>query len=289
MNQLSAVNELTKPSIKKYSKILKFCNDYFKYRKALDSKFSYDIWSAELGFKSRSFTYLICSGKRAITSKVANILSDYFCFNANEKKHFLLLSLYEKAKTPDLKSIYFEKIIENLDIDEKNIDTVNYSQFIISPTMPIIKMLLSYQDFVGTLKNLEKITLLSKKYLTKDLNELVKMDLIKKVSSEASNEFYWVATSKAFCAPDDQTNEIMDLFHSSTMSEATKKINQLEIFKRFRSILFAINSSEQPSVLEDLEQFLLKMKNKYGQDNIKNKQIIKLNLQLYPLTNLING
>lgn len=272
------------PRIKKYSSILSYLNDYFEYRKQDDSKFTYDMWSAELGFKSRSFMYLICSGRRPLTNPFVNTLATYLNLSLAEKNHLLLLACYQRAKTTDLKSIFFDKILENLEQNENNMNAINYSKFVGSPTMPIVKMILSFDDIKGTEEELLSILPISKKDLAKDLIELEKMELIKKTYLESHQEIIWKATSKAFRVPDDRSNDIMDLFNIRTMNVAAEISKQNDVFKRFRSILFAIDPQDHEVLLTEVENFMSKMKNRFGYNDIQGKHIMKLNLQAYPVT-----
>lgn len=281
---ISQANEVLMPQIKKYSNVLTYLQAYYEYRKRTDEKFTYDIWSAELGFKSRTFMYLICSGRRPLTTAVVSSLAKYFNLNTNEKNHLLLLACYHRAKTADLKSIFLDKILENLEQNEDTMNALNYSKFVASSTMPLVKMALSFDDIKGTEIELLSILPIDKKTLNKDLQALEAMDLIKKTYVESSKEIIWKATSKAFCVPDDRSNDIMDLFNFRTMNEAADITKQNDIFKRFRSILFAIDPNDHALLLAEIESFISKMKNRFGYNEIQGKHIMKLNLQAYPVS-----
>jgi uncharacterized protein (TIGR02147 family) len=283
------MNEVLNPQIKKYSNILTYLNDYFEYRKKLDIKFTYDLWSAELGFKSRTFMYLICSGRRTLTNPVVNTLSKYLNLSVSEKNHLLLLACYQRAKTADLKSIFFDKILENLEQTENKMNAIQYSKFVGSATMPLVKMILSFDDIKGTETELLSILPIDKKTLAKDLESLEKMDLIKKIYVESNQDVVWKATSKAFRVHDDRSNDIMDLFNFRTMNEAAEISKQNDIFKKFRSILFAIDPNDHDLLLTEFESFMSKMKNRFGYNDIKGKHIMKLNLQAYPVTKVSNS
>lgn len=272
------------PRIKKYSNVLIYLSDYFDYRKKIDNQFTYDLWSSELGFKSRSFMYLICSGRRPLTTPFVNTLAQFLNLNLAEKNHLLILACYQRAKTADLKAIFFDKILENLEQTENQMSAVQYAKFVGSATMPLVKMILSFDDIKGTEAELLSILPIDKKSLMKDLIELEKMDLIKKTYVEATKDIIWKATSKAFHVPDDRSNDIMDLFNFRTMNEAADLSMQKDLFKRFRSILFAIDPRDHELLLVEIENFLSKMKNRFGYNDIQGKHIMKLNLQAYPVT-----
>lgn len=283
-NTVTQVSENLIPQVKKYSNVLSYLSDYFEYRKASDKKFTYDLWSAELGFKSRSFMYLICSGRRPLTTPFVNTLAKSLNLSLVEKNHLLLLACYQRAKTSDLKAIFFDKILENLEQTENRMNAIQYSKFIGSSTMPLVKMILSFDDIKGTEAEILSILPIDKKTLSKDLIELEKMNLIKKTYLETTKDIIWKATSKAFHVPDDRSNDIMDLFNFKTMNEAADLSMQKDLFKKFRSILFAIDPKDHELLLVEIENFLSKMKNRFGYNDIQGKHIMKLNLQAYPMT-----
>lgn len=285
MNHMTElINEKLEPQIKKYSDILSYLKDYYEYRKSIDDKFNYDQWSAELGFKSRSFMYLICSGRRPLTTSVVTILGQSLKLNSFEKTHLLLLASYHRAHSEDLKSIFLDKILESLEQNEKSIQAQLYSKFVNSRTMPLVKMILSFDDVKGTVSELLSILPIERKTLLKDLTELEKMGLIKKNCLESSREVNWKATSKAFKVSDDQFSEIMSLFNLKTLNEAAEVTKQKDLFKRFRTILFAIDPKDHDLMLSEIEGFLSKMKNRFGYNDLEHKHIMKLNLQAYPVT-----
>lgn len=273
-----------KPQIKRYTNVLFYLNDYYQYRQNIDCEFSYEIWAAELGFKSRTFIYLTCKGKRPLTIKFINILSEHLKLNSNEKNYLLLLASYHKTKSTELKAVFFDKILESLESNENIIAAKEYFQFVSSPTMPLIKMILSFDDIKGLASEVSSILNIDLKTINKDLITLEKIGFIKKTYLESSKDVLWKSTSKAFKVPDDRSNEIMEQFNDRTLIEAQEINKQSTVLKKFRSILFAINPNDHETMLFEVESFLSKMKNKYGCDNIDQKQLMKINLQAYPVS-----
>lgn len=276
---------LNKPQIRKYLEIKKYLADYYSYRKSENKKFNYDVWSAELGFKSRSFMYLICIGKRKITTQLIDKLSFSLDLNEIEKKHLTIISLKDKAKTSDLRSLYSDKTLESLQYYEEAINTENQSDFITSESMPLIKMLLAFNDFGGTEEDLLNYLKIPKETLKSDLNNLLKLNLIKTNGLNSENKETWKSTSKAFQVWPKTTDSTMESFHKKTLHEASEKVKQDILLKKFRTILFAIDEEKHTDLINEIELFITKIKNKFATNEIKNKNLIKLNLQAYNITN----
>ncbi len=267
-----------KPNARQYTDIVKFLNDYYDYRKKQDCSFSYDLWAAELGFKSRIFMYLICNGKRAITTQFINKFSDKIKMAAAEKNHLVLLASYHKSKSTELKSVFLDKILESLENKETTYNIHGYQKFISSPTMPLVKMVLSFDDIKGSIEELSEVLNMNKAEIKKDLVVLEKLGLVQKKQN------LWKATSKAFKVPNDlKVNMMKDIYHRD-LTEAQNINKQNDVFKKFRTILFAISPDEHDGALQEIEKFVTKMKNKYGYNDIAGKHILKLNMQAYAVT-----
>ena len=59
-----------------------------------------------------------------------------------------------------------------------------------------------------------------------------------------------------------------------------KQIN----LKKFRSIYLSLSAQNYEKLSQDMESFIQKIKNKYANKSIKNKNIYKINFQAYPVT-----
>lgn len=275
------------PSIKKYSSARKYLADIYKYRKHQNPSFTFESWSYELGYRSPAFMHLVYIGKRQLTINVISQLSDQLKLDDSEKNYFVYLAEHEKTQSDSLKKVFKDKILENLKFDESALDSHDYMDFILSPTMPLIKILLSYDEFNGTLKNISQALNIDKKQVQNDLQSLEKLGLIKKTSKSSSTEARWEAVAKAYSISDKDSKCIMPLFHHESLKESASVNTQNDIFKKFRTILFAINPNEQEHLLTEIELFLTKIKNLFGQNSLDGKQIIKLNLQAYEKSPII--
>jgi hypothetical protein len=119
-----------------------------------------------------------------------------------------------------------------------------------------------------------------------DLCSLEKIGLVKKTFTESSQEPLWKPVAKDFCIPDDRSNNIMELFHQRTLTETEKALHKNDIFKRFRSVLFAIDPQEHELLLTEIESFLSKIKNRFRQSKMSGKHVVKLNLNCYSITDI---
>lgn len=274
------------PKVKKYTDIYKFIQDIFNYRKSIDKNFTLDLWSYELGFKSRSFIFMIYHKQRQITLNFIQSLSSSLKLSDQEQDFLVLLFEYSKAKKVNQKRVYLNQILENLETNEKSIDLQYHSKFLSSPSLILIKLLLAFDDIKGTEKKLSQLLNISAKEVKKSLLDLEQMGLIVPCLTESQKDVVWKSKDKAFAAGRDVVNESVNLFHRNTLEEAKCILDQKNLNQKFQSIFFALPSDTFPELLQEMDTFLTKVKNKYGYDQFEGKDLIKLNIQAYPVVHI---
>lgn len=121
--------------------------------------------------------------------------------------------------------------------------------------------------------------------LTK-LAQLKELDLVESKSIQINQTTYmtWTSKVRAFKISQDQQNKAVKSFHKATFIEATEKLDCKDTQKLFRSIFIPITEDQFDDFSIEVDQFINRIKNKYGDDYLKNKKLAKMNLQIYPLT-----
>lgn len=267
-----------KPKICTYIDIVRFYQDYFTDRKSKNSKFSYEIWGIELGFKSRTFMKLIASGKRHTTNKLIEVFSFQNGFSEMEKKHLIHLSLYQKAKTDLQKKIHFEAVLETLDLSRNMTLIQNYVEFITTPSLPVLQLVLAFKNVKTSEQNLASIMGLTLKQVKSDLKKLEKM------GAAYTENGIWKSIYHSFKIPDEIQSTALKAYHNNNLKEAQNIIEEDQLQRRYRSVMFALNDQNFGELIEEIEAFLGKIKNKYNTAKTKSDRIYKINLQTYPIT-----
>lgn len=269
------------PRIRKFSNVLHFLQAYFEYRKKEEDNFSYESWSNELGFNSSSFMYLICKGQRSFTLETAKKIIPFLNLNEAEQKHILLLANFSQAKSAEVKSALFDKILENLEIEEQKIIAIQYKDYVMSETMPLVRMILAYDDAEGTEEEILSILEMTSDELREDLITLEKMELIQKIQLESSGKTIWKALSKAIKAPDSSMNDVLDLFYSHNLKAAMDSIQQDHLYKKFRSLTMAVSPDEYEILENEIDQFANRLKSKFFVNDLTGKHLVKMHVQAY--------
>jgi hypothetical protein len=69
--------------------------------------------------------------------------------------------------------------------------------------------------------------------------------------------------------------------------ESAEHVLKAKNGSRCRSVLMPVSEVQQNDLKNDIEDFLKKMKAKYGSDKIKNKKLFKINLHAFPITEIV--
>lgn len=276
-----------KRQLKSYLSINEYLIDYYESKKAIDEKFSYEIWATQLNFKSKSSLRMMCIGRRNISDKFIDSFIKEENLSESDSGYFLLLAKLQSAKTAGLKKIYLEKIAELTDISFKKIEIKNASDFLSSPVMVIVQMLTAFTDFNATESSLKKITGLESQKIKTALIKLCELDLIESYSTEVSSEICYRTKAKYFSVSSQLQKEATNIFHLATLKEVEKIIQQDIFDKRIKSLYFSMSKKEYSEFTEMVNQFVNKLKIQYGNEQLKNKKLYKINLQAYPVTDTL--
>lgn len=268
-----------RPKICTYIDVVKYYQDYFSYRKKKDNKFSYEVWSSELDFKSRTFMKLIASGKRKTTNKLIEVFATQNQFTQNEKKHLIHLSLCQRAKTDLQKKMHFEAVLQTLDTTANVTLIQNYTEFISSPELPLLQLMLAFEGIENTEEKLALVLNTTTKKIKANLKKL------ENIGVAFQDQGQWKSTYSSVKVPDELKSKALKKYHDNTLQEAQAIIQQDQLQRRFRSIMFAMNDQNFVELTDEVEAFLAKLKNKYASLHSKDDRVYKLNLQTYPVTN----
>lgn len=274
----------SQPILKQYIHLTQYFEDYFKFRKFRDSKFSYEVWAAELGFKSRSYLRMISKGSRSITLQFIKIFSDKMNFTADEQEYMTFMAFYSKAKSPTQKKIYMDKILDRIDPEQNRLEIDNYTEFLSSPHLMSLLLIISFEDVIATEANLKNLLGLKAIEIKRHLKTLQKLKLITQKKAARYGQDIWVSNSRAIKISDKAKDAALLKFHMRTLVEAREILENDPEFRRFRSIYFSVPENQLDDLSHEVESFLKKMRQKFGSNQLHGKNLVKMNLQTYPVS-----
>lgn len=278
-----------KPILRTYLNLVRFLNDYFLYRKDLESGFSYELWAEELGFKSKASVRMICQGKRNPADSFLRSFSQKEKLDDEDYDYLQMLDLFHKAKTASLKKNLLEKLIEKFDVSNSQKHVRHYIQFLSRQDIPLVQMLISFSDFHATEKNLSTALNMDTAALAEILKILTELDLVQEIVSEKTDEPYWVSKTKLFKIPGEISDPAIQIFHEQTMNEAQEKVRSVSLYHQFRSLYFSLDDKAFQEICQTLNDVANRLKVSYCNNHINNKRLFKFNFQLYPITDLVSS
>lgn len=276
----------SEPTLKKYIELTQYFEDYFKFRKSREPKFSYEVWAAELGFKSRSYMRMISKGVRNITPMFIKIYGTKMNLSPEEQDYMLLMAFYSRAKFATQKKMYLDKILDRMDSEQNRIEIKDYSEFLSSPHLMSLLLVISFEDVIATENNLKNLLGLKLVEIKKLLKTLQRLNLVSLKKAARYGEDIWISKSKALKIGDKAKDLALIQFHKNTLAEARQILDSDPAFRRFRSVYFSVEENQFDELKTEVEEFLKKLRKKFGSEKLNGKSLVKLNLQTYPVSSV---
>jgi uncharacterized protein (TIGR02147 family) len=276
--------EKFKPRIQTFTSAASYLCAFYDYRKAIESRFSYDLWAQEIGFKSKSTLRSICHGQRNVSLQFVELFSHKEKFSSQEIEYFLLLAKIHNTDNISLKKIYLDKIAEQMDLSHKKTEVKQSLQFLTDPVLSKIQLLISFEDFVASESNLKKLLGLDILKVRRALRLLEELNLTESYFTEDKKEKMWRSRAKYFSVSGEMHREAMNIFHLQTLQEAQQAVKMTTMSKKFKSLFFSLSENDFKDLEDTLSLFSNKLKVKYGNNFIKKKKLYKINFQVYPVT-----
>lgn len=283
MEQISIQNT-PKPIIRRYFSGIKYLTDYYDYRKKADHFFSYELWAAELGLKSKSTLRMICKGERNISEDFIEIFSAKEKLNSFEKEYFIILSRLQNNKNTQIKKIYLDKLAELSLYSDERAEIKNIQLFLSDLNLMKAQVIIAFIDFEANSNNIKKLLNINSHQFNKIIRTLESMNLIEPYFKETTDEKFWKTTSRFFSVTDEAYLEAMNLYHLNTTKETAHAIVNQDLYKKFKSLNIALSESDFIELNQMMDNFNNKLKVKYGDGPLRGKRLYKINLQAYPVS-----
>ena len=279
-------DKISWPKVQGYLSATRYLQDLFVARQKQDSQFSFEIWAAELNFKSRSYIRMICNGERKLTPHFIDIFSKKMNFNEVEKEHLSLLALYDKTKNPTQKKFFLNKAIENLETPKDRLQIKNYVEFLSSPISPLLQIILAFDDIELTLEQLKLLLNEDSKTIKTNLLQLLNMQLITANGPPDHPQTLWKSNHHSYDVPDLPGNQALLDYHRAHLKIAEKALGIDPQLRRFRSLIVGLSTNEFKELTQEIEMFLKKIINQFNTNQLDNRRIYQINVQAYPMTEI---
>ncbi|WP_413559481.1 TIGR02147 family protein [Bdellovibrio sp. HCB209] len=270
------------PQLSQFHKATEFLKAHYEYRKKLDPGFSYEAWSAELGYKSRSFVKMVVSGQRSLTAEFVQNFAERMKFSSEDFHYFSLIVSHEQAGSEYERSLYLDKIFEHSGQRKQLQILEDQDDFLRDVHLPKIFLLLGFKDISKTPERLAEIMNMDVVSMKARLEKLEALGLV------SFQNWQWEPVDESFRVPSKYGNEALETYHNSSLTEAMSAQKMETRLRRFRSLLLPLGESEFEELLTDIEALVGKSIAKYNHKEIQNRRLYKMNINVHPVTELVH-
>ncbi len=135
------------PNVFSYLDARRFLGDYYAFKKATSSGFSYRGFSRRAGIKSPNYLKLVVDGDRNLTPKMAHRFGAACGLEGDALHYFLDLVAFTQARSKDEKSDRYERLIRFREHREIHRIDIAYGEYLSHWYIPAIRELAFRTDF----------------------------------------------------------------------------------------------------------------------------------------------
>lgn len=271
---------MKQPLLTDYLSSVQYLRDLYRFRKHENSGFSFDSWAAEMGYKSRSYLKMLLSEERNITPQFIEAFARQMIFDESQLRYFSLITNYSQAENPEEKQFYLDKIFEFRGQLKDKQQVPDYHDFLSSPLVPKVFILLSFTDVNKDAASLAALLNCDIGAVENALLRLQKLQLAQPDSGA------WISSQKSFKIPKNPGCKTMENYHNQCLHEAIEAQGAPLDLRRFRSIMLPLSAEDYTSLLDEVQALVTKAVAKYDSDTLNGKRLYKMNLNLFPVTEL---
>ncbi|MES2802189.1 MAG: TIGR02147 family protein [Bdellovibrionota bacterium] len=275
---------MNKPIVFEYLDATSFLSDYYKYRKSLSERFSYEIWADELGISSRSFLRLVVLGKKKISDSYIVKLSEHLFSEKKQKEYFFHLVKYTQKTSLQERQIHSQKMITLIKTDRKELIVKNNSDFLSSPNLPRLLVLLTFKDIHPVVSTFARLMSLPPDQIEDYLHVLERNQLAR--SEMIDGEKHWFCISEFFSVPDEAGSEFLINFHRASLQEAMAAFSRPKDQRRYESVILPLNATEYDQFNEDFANFLSEQRTKFSANHLDGRGLYQMNYNIYLTTDI---
>jgi len=270
------------PVVFEYLDVLFFLQDYYKFRKAEESSFSYESWSHELEMNSRSFLRLMVIGKKKVSTNFVQSFSRLNFFTKSEEDYFELLVKYSQASNQKDKQAFGSNLLQILRKNTQQNDIPDFSDFVSSPLMPRLFTLLSFKDLNMVTRTLAELLDLPETDVLASLHKLQELELV--TSEKVEDEIHWSSHSKKFKVQDKKGSVDLMKFHKQSLLEAIDAFHLPHELRRYKSLLLPMSPDELKLFYDAMDTFASEQFVRFSGDQYNGRRLFQINLNVHPVT-----
>jgi uncharacterized protein (TIGR02147 family) len=273
--------DLPRPDILRYKDYRQFLGDYYNYKKALRSGFSFRRFSQMVGISSPNYLQLVIRKKRNLSDELAEQVARALGLEGAERRYFTALVCVENAKTEEAQQQAQSELYRSVrDLVSREIPKAKLS-VLTEWYHLLVRELVVLPDFQPTGEWISKKMrgFISESDAEKSLAYLLKSGFLKNENSEWKQSDPVLNTGNAL-------DEVIGLkYHSNTLSAWSENLKNTMKSQRELGVLnIPIEAAKIPELKQRIQRFQNEIVG-WLQDEKNPEQLVQLGIYLIPVTN----
>ena len=271
-------------SILKYQDYRRFLQDFYDWKKRT-SAFSWRDYSKMAGFASPVFMKQVCEGKANLGKKATDKVADAFNFVGMERDYFFNMVTYAQAKTDEKRRYAYAEMQSIANANKVNLVGAEAYRYYDSWVHPVVRELAPAMPGA-----------MPKEIANKCVNEVSAREIVDSIKFQVDSGFLkrvgdstYAQTDKLIAGDTQSISLAVRSMNRQMASFAVDAIDRFSAEERFISgITMGVSNDAYGKIVEVLRKCREQVQNIILKDD-KVEQVLRLNLQLFPLTQKLDG
>ncbi|MEN9825775.1 MAG: hypothetical protein RI953_1520 [Pseudomonadota bacterium] len=282
---LKEVCQHIKPSL--YLEYSSFLEDVYQWIKSHIKHYSYITFADDLGYSKTNVIHLIIRGKRRLSPKGVDRITDALNVRGTERLYLETLVRYQNARLSSDREAFFSRLME---LKAKNLSSSleqNQLEYYSEWFHPVIRELVGMPGFNPDphwiVKHIEPRVL--PEQARKSLALLQELSLVKRSEDGESFEL----TSQHISTGDEIASHAVVRFHQRTIEIGRESVTNFDHTERnVSSVTMACSQEMFDKIAEEIATFRKRILELADQDSSPDR-VYQLNIQFFPFTRKIKG
>lgn len=270
-------------SILKYQDYRRFLQDFYDWKKRT-SAFSWRDYSKKAGFASPVFMKQVCEGKANLGKKATIKVADAFNFVGMERDYFFNMVTYAQAKTDEKRRYAYAEMQSIADANKVSLIGAEAYKYYDSWIHPVVRELAPAMPGAMPKEIASKcINEVSAKEVKESIDFQVHAGFLKRVENAT-----YVQTDKLIAGDTQSISLAVRSMNRQMATFAVGAIDRFSAEERFISgITMGVSNDAYGKIVEVLRKCREQVQDIILKDD-KVEQVLRLNLQLFPLTEKVS-
>lgn len=273
-------------TIYQYVDYRKFLRDKFLQKKDQERNFSYRKFSLLAGLSSPNFLKLVIENKRNLSEAGIRKFAVGFRLNETEEEYFRNMVLMNQSKSHEEKDCFYRKMVQCKGFARTHLLEKKKYEYYSAWYHPVVRELVVFQKGTVDAKWISEHTnpQITEGQAKRSLKLLEELGMIKREDDR------WLQANPIVTTGPEVSSVLVTKYHKNMIAMAKESIERFPSRQRdISSVTIRVNKENMPEVKKAAIEFRKQLLGLESLSNEKDETIMQLNIQIFPLTNVLKG